>query len=50
MRLAMIVALTTLSSAALAGLEPPPSIPEPSVWALLGIGAIAGLIAARKRK
>lgn len=50
MRLAMILALTSISSAALAGIEPPPSIPEPSVLALLGIGAVAGLIAARKRK
>lgn len=51
MRTALLFALAAISGTALAGSTvPPPSIPEPGVLALLGIGAVVGLIAARKRK
>lgn len=49
MRSILFIALTTVCGAALAG-TPIPSIPEPNVLALLGIGAVVGLVAARKRK
>lgn len=50
MRVATVLALAAISGNALAGAPAPPSIPEPGVLALLGIGAVVGLIAARKRK
>lgn len=51
MRTAIILALTSVSSTVLAGVQQPPvSVPEPGMWALLGVAAVAGLIAARKRK
>ena len=53
MRIATILALAAISGSALAGVEPPPppvGVPEPGILALLGIGAVAGLIAGRKRK
>ncbi len=49
MRIVISIALAVLSAPALAGFAPP-SVPEPSVWGLLGIAAVVGLIAARKRK
>ncbi len=49
MRVAILIALTAVSGSALAGI-PTPSVPEPSVWGLLGIAAVVGLIATRKRK
>ena len=50
MRTALLFALAAISGTALGGSTAPPSIPEPGVLALLGIGAVVGLIAARKRK
>lgn len=50
MRICMLLALAVMSSGALAGEAPPPSVSEPGILALLGIGAVAALIAARKRK
>lgn len=51
MRIATFLALTSISSTALAGTLPPPQgVPEPGMWALLGVGALVGLIAAGKRK
>lgn len=50
MRVALTLALLGLGGHAVAGSPAPPSIPEPGILGLLGLAAVIGIVAARRRK
>jgi hypothetical protein len=48
--IASLFALFVAPAMALASVAPPPTVPEPSVWALLATGAVAAIVASRIKR